>query len=78
MINSEIGERITRISAESSARFIGHNVRVLLGNGKVRNGKITSVQQDRLSMQYTIGNKTIGSMSYELSYKDIKSIEIIS
>ncbi|KPJ93286.1 MAG: hypothetical protein AMJ53_07580 [Gammaproteobacteria bacterium SG8_11] len=61
----------------NSPDYIGKNVRVALHNGNVRNGRINSASNGMLELQYTIGKKTIGSMTYELTYDEIKSIEII-
>ena len=66
------------ISAKNSPDYIGYNVRITLYNGNIRNGRIISAQDNKVELQYTIGNKTIGSMSYNLDYDEIKSIEIAS
>ena len=66
------------ISVRKSPAYIGYNARITLHNGNIRNGRIISAHSGKLELQYTIGDKTMGSMSYNLDYDEIKSIEIAS
>jgi hypothetical protein len=63
-------------NAFNSPKYIGKNVRILLRNGNIRNGRIISAGDGSIELQYTIGKRTIGSVTYELPYDEIKSIEI--
>jgi hypothetical protein len=65
-------------NAKNSKDYIGYNVRVTLYNGNIRNGRIISAHDEEVELQYTIGDKTMGSMTYNLEYDEIKSIEIVS
>jgi len=65
-----------RFAATDSPKYIGENVRITLRNGNVRNGRIVSVRKGIIELQYTVGKKAIGSMTYELAYDEIKSMEV--
>lgn len=65
-------------SVRNSQHYIGYNVRVTLHNGNVRNGRIISAHDGAMELQYTVGDKTIGSMTYNLGYDEINTIEIVS
>lgn len=59
-----------------SPNYIGKKVRITLQNGNIRNGRIVSAGDGTVELQYIIGNEAIGSMTYELAYDQIKSMEI--
>lgn len=63
-------------SVVNSPNYIGANVRITLTNGNVRTGQIISAGEGIIELQYTVGKKTIGNMTFELAYDEIKSIEI--
>ena len=62
----------------NSPDYVGSNVRITLHNGISRTGRILSAEDDVIELQYTVGKKTIGTMTFELTYDEIKSIEIDS
>ncbi len=64
------------LNVVNSSKYIGKNVRITLHNGNIRNGRIMSSINGIVELQYTIGKRTIGSMTYELPYDEIESIEI--
>lgn len=63
------------INAANSKRFIGKNVKVTLNNTNVRNGKLVAAEKEKITLQYVIGGRAIGSMTYEIAYHDISMVE---
>ena len=73
---SSINHQKKIFSIVNSSNYVGKNVRITLNNGNERNGRIMSAKEGIVELQYTVGKKAIGSMTYELPYDEIKSIEI--
>jgi hypothetical protein len=67
---------INQFDDNNLKRYVGKQAKIKLNNAKVRYGKIIAAENDQVTLQYTIGEKTIGAMSYELAYNQINSIEI--
>jgi hypothetical protein len=65
------------INPVNGSNYLGENVRVILQNGNIRNGRIVSSSDDVLELQYTIGKRTIGTMTYKLHFADIKYLELV-
>lgn len=66
------------LNATNSKQFIGKNVKVTLSNKKVRNGKVVSAEKDKLTLQYVIDGRAIGSMTFKIEYKDISMLEEVN
>lgn len=68
---------INRISYSALNPFVGEQARVILKNTNIRNGRIVAASKDLVTLQYTIGDRTIGSMTFDIAFDEIRSVEIV-
>jgi len=68
---------IKRITYSALNPYVGEKARIILKNTKIRNGRIMSAGKDLVTLQYTIGQKAIGSVTYDIAFADIRSVVIV-
>jgi hypothetical protein len=68
---------INRISYRSLKPYLGEQAKITLNNTNIRNGRIVAATKDLITLQYTIGDRTIGSMTYDIALNEIRSVEIV-
>jgi hypothetical protein len=69
--------QIHPVSLAALNPFIGEQAKITLNNANIRNGRIVAANAGLVTLQYTIGKRAIGSMTYNIAFDDIRKVEII-
>lgn len=57
--------------------YVGEQARITLKNTNIRNGRIVSAKGKLVTLQYTMGDKAIGTMTFSIAFSNISKVEIV-